>query len=251
MTYFDHHSAVFLRNIYARPKGQIRLAVLQRDLAELLPPGPLAVLDVGGGAGQMALWLGARGHWVEVLDIAPALLAAGRAEAEALRLDDRVHFVEGDIFARPLAPDFDLICCHALLEWLPAARQEELIQRCAALLRPGGALSLLVYNREALVFAQHVFGNFAYLDRDFRPHRKTAKLTPPQPCTPAAVESGLAGAGFQIQRRSNVRCFYDYMKPADRERHPVAELVARELALADEAAYGPVARYLHYFAVRP
>ena len=41
------------------------------------------------------------------------------------------------------------------------------------------------------------------------------------------------------------------MKPADRERHPVAELVARELALADAAAYGPVARYLHYFAVRP
>jgi len=99
--------------------------------------------------------------------------------------------------------------------------------------------------RRALVFAQHVFGNFDYLDRDLRPYRKTAKLTPDYPREPETVAAWLDGLGLTHARRSAIRCFYDYMKPHDRTRHSDDELVARELALSGCADYLAVARYIH------
>ena len=103
----------------------------------------------------------------------------------------------------------------------------------------------MYYNRRALVFAQHVFGNFDYLDRGLRPYRKTAKLTPDYPREPETVAAWLDGLGLQRERRSAIRCFYDYMKPHDRARHSDAELVARELALSGHEEYLSVARYIH------
>ena len=130
-----------------------------------------------------------------------------------------------------------------MLEWV--ADGEGLLAACAARVRPDGWFSLMFYNRQALVFAQHVFGNFAYLDRELQAYRKTAKLTPDFPRAPDEVAKWLDGLGFVRGQRSAVRCFFDYMKPQDRERHSVEELVARELALSGEAAYLPVARYVH------
>lgn len=245
-SYFDRIGGHFLKNIYATAKGRIRLAVLQRDLAPLLDGEALRILDVGGGAGQMALWYASLGHEVLVVDRAERLLAEGRQAAEALGLAGNVRFVAGDAFALQdvLADEcFDLVCCHAVLEWV--ADGERLLAACAARVRAGGWLSLMFYNRQALVFAQHVFGNFAYLDRDLQAYRKTAKLTPDFPREPDEVAKWLDGLGLVRGRRSAVRCFFDYMKPHDRERHSVEALVARELALSAEEAYLPVARYVH------
>ncbi|MDO5090744.1 MAG: methyltransferase domain-containing protein [Cardiobacteriaceae bacterium] len=243
---FDRIGGHFLKNIYATAKGRIRLAVLQRDLAPLLAGEPLRMLDVGGGAGQMALWYASLGHEVVVVDRAQRLLDEGRRAAEALGLAERVRFVCGDAFALDGVlggARFDAVCCHAVLEWVGDG--EGLLTACAARLRPGGWLSLMFYNRRALVFAQHVFGNFAYLDRGLQAFRKTAKLTPDFPRTPETVAGWLDGLGMVRERRSAVRCFYDYMKPHDRERHGVEELVARELALSVETDYLAVARYVH------
>ncbi len=55
--HFDSLAARFAEKIYGGAKGAIRLAVLQADLAEILPPRPLRVLDVGAGLGHMSLWL--------------------------------------------------------------------------------------------------------------------------------------------------------------------------------------------------
>ena len=48
---FDDLAQHFQRKIYDGPKGQIRIAVLLRDLEEngVLAQDPVAVLDVGGG----------------------------------------------------------------------------------------------------------------------------------------------------------------------------------------------------------
>ncbi|MDO4777741.1 MAG: methyltransferase domain-containing protein [Cardiobacteriaceae bacterium] len=235
-----------MKNIYATAKGRIRLAVLQRDLAPLLDGEALRILDVGGGAGQMALWYASLGHEVVVVDRAESLLDEGRRAADALGLAEKVRFVAGDAFALQdvlAEARFDMVCCHAVLEWV--ADGEGLLAACAARVRQDGWLSLMFYNRQALVFAQHVFGNFAYLDRDLQAYRKTAKLTPDFPRTPDEVAAWLDGLGLARGRRSAVRCFYDYMKPHDRARHVVEELVARELALSAEEAYLPVARYVH------
>ena len=55
MNRFDQIGDHFIKNIHKRAKGTIRLAVLQRDLAELVNQNAaLHILDAGGGAGQMA-----------------------------------------------------------------------------------------------------------------------------------------------------------------------------------------------------
>jgi len=244
MSDFDRIGAVFLKNIYATAKGRIRLAVLQRDLQPLLTDAPLRILDVGGGAGQMALWYASLGHDVVVADRSQLLLDEGRAAARELGL--AVEFVHADAFHLKDAlgnATFDLVCCHAVLEWV--ADGAALLAACATRVKAGGHFSLMFYNRRALVFAQHVFGNFDYLDRDLRPYRKTAKLTPDYPREPETVAAWLDGLGLTHARRSAIRCFYDYMKPHDRTRHSDDELVARELALSGCADYLAVARYIH------
>ena len=244
MADFDRIGAVFLKNIYATTKGRIRLAVLQRDLAPLLSGAPLRILDVGGGAGHMARWHASLGHDVTVADRSQMLLDEGRAAAQTLGLTAK--FIHADAFQLQEALNdarYDLVCCHAVLEWV--ADGEGLLAACAARLKAGGHLSLMYYNRRALVFAQHVFGNFDYLDRGLRPYRKTAKLTPDYPREPESVAAWLDDLGFTRVRRSAIRCFHDYMKPHDRARHDDAEIVARELALSASDDYLPVARYIH------
>ena len=241
---FDRIGAHFLKNIYATVKGRIRLAVLQRDLQPLLTAEPLRILDIGGGAGHMALWYADLGHDVTVVDVSHVLLDEGRAAAQALNLP--ATFVQADAFALEAAlggAQYDLVCCHAVLEWVENGA--ELLASCAARIRPGGYFSLMYYNAYALRFAQHVFGNFAYLDRDLRPYRKTAKLTPTHPRSPEEVGAALDNLSLYPVRRSAIRCFYDYMKPHDRARHSTDEITARELALSTEPHYLNVARYIH------
>ena len=244
MSDFDRIGAVFLKNIYATTKGRIRLAVLQRDLAPLLAGAPLRILDVGGGAGQMALWYASLGHEVVVADRSQVLLDEGRAAAQTLGL--AVEFIHADAFKLADALNdaaFDLVCCHAVLEWIEDGAA--LLAACAARVKAGGHFSLMYYNRRALVFAQHVFGNFDYLDRELRPYRKTAKLTPEYPREAETVAAWLDGLGLQRERCSAIRCFYDYMKPHDRARHRDETIVARELAVSASEDYLPVARYIH------
>jgi len=179
-----------------------------------------------------------------VADRSQVLLDEGRAAAQTLGL--AVDFVHADAFQLADALNdatFDLVCCHAVLEWVEDGAA--LLAACAARVRAGGHFSLMYYNRRALVFAQHVFGNFDYLDRGLRPYRKTAKLTPDYPREPESVAAWLDDLGFTRVRRSAIRCFHDYMKPHDRARHDDAEIVARELAVSASEDYLPVARYIH------
>lgn len=241
---FDRIGGHFLKNIYATAKGRIRLAVLQRDLQSLLAGVPLRILDIGGGAGQMALWYAEQGHDVTVADLSQVLLDEGRAAARMLGLP--VTFVQADAFALDALlgeSQYDLVCCHAVLEWVEDA--SGLLAACTARVCPGGHLSLMYYNAHALRFAQHVFGNFTYLDRGLQPYRKIAKLTPGYPCHPEEVAAVLDKLALHPMRRSAIRCFYDYMKPHDRARHGADELIARELALSTDPSYLNVARYIH------
>lgn len=249
--HFDRIGAHFLKNIYATAKGRIRLAILQRDLAPLLERAPLHILDIGGGAGHMALWYASLGHRVTLIDPSQHLLDEGRAAAQALGLHEHIRFLPGNAFALADtlgAQRFDGVCCHAVLEWVEDG--EKLLAACAERLTNGGFFSLMYYNRSALTYAQHVFGNFDYLDRDLRPYRKTAKLTPQHPRDIAQVEHWLEQLPLQPVRRSAIRCFYDYMKPHDRERHSLEEITRRELALSEHTTYAAVARYIHDLRIK-
>ena len=74
---FDPIADHFAKKVYGSLKGQIRLAVLNQDISELLthlPNRPLKILDVGAGMGQISLNL-AKNHQVTLNDISQNILS--------------------------------------------------------------------------------------------------------------------------------------------------------------------------------
>ena len=94
---FDDLAVQFSQRIYSGTKGRIRLALLQRDLEEVLgrelTDRSLRVLDAGGGEGQFARWLAAKGHQVTLCDLSSVMLANARVAVEADGLADQFTFI--------------------------------------------------------------------------------------------------------------------------------------------------------------
>jgi ubiquinone/menaquinone biosynthesis C-methylase UbiE len=112
-------------------------------LAGLLPPGA-AALDMGCGAGRIAVPAAAAGLRVTGLDSDAAMLAeAARSAAEAGLALETIH---GDITTMPLPADsFDAVLSINVLHLVPAWQQA--LAEAVRVMRPGG---LLVQGRDWL-----------------------------------------------------------------------------------------------------
>ncbi len=111
-------------------------------LAELLPPLPARVLDVGAGSGRDAAWFAAKGY--DVLAVEPStamrLIARRLRPDAAIRwLDDRLPGLET---VRGSSMRFDLVLLSAV--WMHIAERDrtQAFRRLAALLEPGGILAM-------------------------------------------------------------------------------------------------------------
>ncbi|MDX1268249.1 MAG: methyltransferase domain-containing protein, partial [Oceanisphaera sp.] len=140
-TNFDGKSDTFARNIYGTTKGRIRLAVLSRDIDELLadlPDRPLRILDAGGGFGPLSQPLAAQGHKVVLCDLSGEMLALAREQVAEKGLLAQFEFIQAPIQSLTVEDlgQFDLILCHAVLEWVQ--EQARLLACLQALLANGG-----------------------------------------------------------------------------------------------------------------
>ncbi len=249
--YFDQLGAHFARKIYAGPKGAIRLAVLTRDLEEwlleLATEGQrLRVLDVGAGLGHISEWLLQRGHSVTVTEPAEEMLAAARERLQALPLQpgQSLQFMPLPLQQLPTRGErFDLVVCHAVLEWLadPAAALLCLRQ----LVNDDGALSLAFYNRDALIYKNLIKGQFRKLQRNQLAGEGKRSLTPQQPLDPRDVYGWMAAAGFDCRALSGVRVFHDYMHEPFKSEADAQQVIEQELLYSRHPAYRHLGRYLH------
>lgn len=129
---FDPIADHFEKKVYGSKKGHIRLAVLWRDIEHYLnglPDGArLSVLDVGGGFGQIAQRLAKLGHAVTVNDISANMLE----KARVLAADAGIHSISFIHAPYQDLPDilqdkqYDLVLCHAVLEWLAEPQAQSL-----------------------------------------------------------------------------------------------------------------------------
>lgn len=132
----------------------VRQELVARQVTAHLPDSPpRQVLDIGCGQGTQALRLARAGHFVTGLDSSHQLLDDFRAAltAEPAEVNDRVRLVHGEaeaigeLFA---ADSFDAVLCHGVLMYFPDP--DPLLDAIAQVVCPGGIVSLLVRNGDAL-----------------------------------------------------------------------------------------------------
>ncbi len=112
-----------------------RVAATRQRLTGLLTlSGEERALDVGTGAGELAIALAPLVASVVGLDIVAEMLEQG-----ASRVPGNVELLQGDATALPFGPDeFDLVCCARTLHHV--ARPELVLAEMNRVLRPGGTM---------------------------------------------------------------------------------------------------------------
>ncbi|MBF0658287.1 methyltransferase domain-containing protein [Psychrobacter sp. NG25] len=257
---FDAIADHFEKKVYGGLKGDIRLAVLRRDIFEYCTQmskdlnRPLRILDVGAGLAQISIELAAQGHTLVINDISENMLEKAKASAEksdqVLDITWHVCPYQDLVGKLPQAgtEKFDLILCHALLEWLaePSAVMSFFDQQ----LTDNGALSLCFYNPASFDYRNLIMGNFNLLDNPEYKADNKKSLTPNYPVAKEEVESWLAIHHYKTVRTSGLRVFHDYA-PLKRGGHNDPEAVIRmELRYSQLEPYKWLGRYLHILATR-
>jgi ubiquinone/menaquinone biosynthesis C-methylase UbiE len=147
-------SATYWRDVYADAGTQAEI-YRDRQAGALdwidtldVAPGSRA-LEVGCGAGFLAVAMARRGYQVEAIDASPAMVEAAHRTAAAAGVDGGLHVDTGDAGALAFADaSFDLVVAIAVLPWLE--RAQPAIAEMARVTKPGGHVILTADNRARL-----------------------------------------------------------------------------------------------------
>ena len=251
---FDDLAQLISRRIYSGSKGRLRLAVIQRDLLEVLPQlldevvQPMTVLDAGGGEGWLAEQLATAGHQVTLCDISAVMLAQARERIKDKDMKGRLQLIQCPLQSLPSDTRYSLILNHAVLEWLeyPQAALETLL----SLLEPGGLLSLMFYNRNATVMRSLLFGYFDRVTQE--KFQGTGEgLTPTHPLLPEQVQQWIETRGYECVLKSGIRVFHDYMPTHIRRNRPEEVILRLEMQYSRQEPFRSLGRYYHIIARKP
>ncbi len=228
-------------------RSAIRTAVVWDALRPVLDAGPLDVLDIGGGTGGSAVTVAERGHRVTVVDPSPDALASLARRARERGVE--VAAVQGDLSTTldVLGADgADLVLCHGVLEVVgdPGTALDTL----RAVVRDGGALSLLVAQRHAAVLARAMAGHFVAAREALEPGAPLDRAG--RRFTHDELDDLVAAAGFADREVHAVRVFADLVPGAllDAEPGATTALLDLERAVASRPEYLPLATQLHLLA---
>lgn len=241
---FDKLSKKFTKNIYDTFKGRLRLAILERDFKALnLHQDTLNILDIGAGQGQFAGILAEKGHNLTLVEPAMEMLTLAKERFAEKTLTATFHHQFLDELPALDLPQYDLITCHAMLEWLPEPYQ--FFEIIKPLLKENGKLSLLFYNREGLIYHNLIRGNFHYVDKGNFSGEKGG-FTPISPIDTEELETFLNAHNYTILKKSGIRTYYDFMAKEARNRISEEDHLRMELHYSELETYLPHARYHHW-----
>ena len=229
---FDRYKNKLSQNVYGSLKGRLRLTLLERDVREYVADFScqrLSILDVGCGEGLFANICLLAGHAVLLLDASEKMLESARHHVEsgvASSGAEQVRFTHADFleWQHTDKKPFDVVLMHGSAEWMPSA--EDAIEKAIQLIRPGGYLSLLMFNRDVHLLKKgingHLFGPI--------PNRKQ-KLFPPNSQSVAETIELLKQHSGEILLQSGIRIFHGFFRAMD------VSTVSPDIWLAQEEAY--------------
>ena len=228
---------------------------LDEQIAGRFPVGQrLRVLDVGMGQGTQALRLARAGHQVTGVEQEPTMLATARQalSAQPPGVQERVRIVESDgrdTGVHFLPGSFDVVLCHGVLMYVE--EPDPLLAGLARMLAPGGLLSLLVRNGDALAMRPGLYGDWAgaLAAFDTTDYRNRLGLDV-RADRLAALTATLAGIGAPLHTWYGVRVFTD--TAADDAPLPtdLETLLTVEERAGRTDPYRRVAALLHLCGVR-
>lgn len=208
------------------------------------------------GQGTQALRLARAGHTVTGLESEPDMLRVARESlaTEPAGIRERVRLIEGDgreTGVHFLPGSFDVVLCHGVLMYVP--EPDAMLAGLARMLAPGGLLSLLVRNGDALAMRPALDGDWAGALAAFDSDTYTNRLgLPVRADRLDALTATLAGIAAPLHAWYGVRVFTDNV-PVECEL-PAANELERLLAAEDRAGrtepYRRVAALLHLCGVR-
>ena len=233
----------------------MRQEMVARQLAAELAAPPAAIIDLGCGQGTQALRLARRGYPVTGVDASAELLARFRADlaAEPAEVQARVRVEQAlieDWAEQPGWPAAGAVLCHGVLMY--AADPGPVLRAVAGLTAPGGLVSLLVRNGDALAMRPGLRGDWAACAAAFGSAGYTNRMgISARADRLAELTARLAGHGLEVTAWYGVRVFTDL---AAGDAQPPPEIDAL-LACAEQAGrtdpYRQVAALLHVIARRP
>lgn len=242
---FDGLSTRFNSQIYGTLKGQLRLKMLDEDLADIVETEQhLSILDVGGGMGQFSSALAAIGHSITLTDISEEMLTEAKSIFQEVAPDSSPDFLCGPLQDLPtqLSDKYDLVLNHAVLEWLKHPLDAiELLDQFVA---PEGHLSLMFYNRHSIVWRNLMNGSWQRAHNDSFHHDKNS-LMPQNPLDPMDVFNKLTSLGYEILTWRGIRCVHDHMPKFMRDKKTLDEFFEIEKTIGLQAPYRDMGRYVH------
>ncbi len=211
--YFDAVSD-YWREVYDDPgvqgliyRERMHTALRWIDELELTPE--CAALDVGCGAGLMAVELARRGIHVTATDSSRRMVSAAPRQAGRAGLPDRIRTVEADAHSLPFPSEtFDLVVALGLLPWV--ADPPRTLAEMGRVLRPGGWLIVTADNRARLNLVLEPRENPVLwpLKLGLRAYRRATgqarNRTPSRRHLPGDVQRMLARAGLATARQATV-----------------------------------------------
>ncbi|MEU8395548.1 methyltransferase domain-containing protein [Nonomuraea sp. NPDC048892] len=222
----------------------VRQDLVTRQLAEHLPATPCRVLDVGSGQGTQALRMAARGHHVTALDASRELLGLLEAGIQPGMRVRTVH-AEAERLGELFEPGgFDAVLCHGVLMYFDDP--DPLIAALARRLAPGGLLSLLVRNGDALAMRPGLMRDWAGALRAFEGTGYRNRLgVDARADRLDELTERLGAQGLEVRQWYGVRVFSDAVPKDEPVPDDVYDLLAAEEKAGRTDPYRRVAALTH------